>query len=336
LCAGRAAIGPAVDLMVDANQSMPYPEAKRRPRFYEPFDLFWLEEPLPAGGIAGRARLAASTTLPIAVSESIYALGHFREYLTDATAGIVRVDAAPIGGVTPWLKTAHLVEAFNVEVAPHFLMELHMSLAAAILNALYAASHMTPADLVPAQFVGARLLLISGITLALSPTCAATVGRAVELAHAEGLLVCVDPNVRPQLWSDPNECRAAMRALIAGADLAFLGDEDAAYLFPGLDEEAVLSAVRALGPRTVVLKLGARGARAVRDGEEARVAPHPVAVVDTVGAGDGFNAGFVAGLLRDEALPRCLALGARVGAAAVAVAGDWEGYPTAGELGLNI
>jgi len=137
LCAGRAAIGPAVDLMVDANQSMPYPEAKRRPRFYEPFDLFWLEEPLPAGGIAGRARLAASTTLPIAVSESIYALGHFREYLTDATAGIVRVDAAPIGGVTPWLKTAHLVEAFNVEVAPHFLMELHMSLAAAILNALY-------------------------------------------------------------------------------------------------------------------------------------------------------------------------------------------------------
>jgi len=121
-----------------------------------------------------------------------------------------------------------------------------------------AASHMTPADLVPAQFVGARLLLISGITLALSPTCAATVGRAVELAHAEGLLVCVDPNVRPQLWSDPNECRAAMRALIAGADLAFLGDEDAAYLFPGLDEEAVLSAVRALGPRTVVLKLGAR------------------------------------------------------------------------------
>ncbi len=41
----RAAIGPAIDLMVDANQSMPYPEAKRRARLYEPFDLFWLEEP---------------------------------------------------------------------------------------------------------------------------------------------------------------------------------------------------------------------------------------------------------------------------------------------------
>jgi len=199
-----------------------------------------------------------------------------------------------------------------------------------------AASRMTPADLGPAQFVGARLLLISGITLALSPTCAATVGRAVELAHAAGLLVCVDPNVRPQLWSDPAESRAAMRALIARADLVLLGDEDAAYLFPGLDEEAVLHAARALGPRTVVLKLGARGARAVRDGEEACVEPHPVDVVDAVGAGDGFNAGFVAGLLRGDTLPRCLALGARVGAAAVAVVGDWEGYPTAGELGLDV
>jgi len=198
-----------------------------------------------------------------------------------------------------------------------------------------AASRLTPADLEPAQFVGARLLLLSGITLALSPTCAATVGRAVALARAAGLRVCVDPNVRPPLWPDPDEGRAAMRALIARADLALLGDEDAAYLFPGLDEEAVLHAVRALGPRTVVLKLGARGACAVRDGEEARVAPHPVAVVDTVGAGDGFNAGFVAGLLRDYALPQCLALGARVGAAAVAVAGDWEGYPTAGDLGLD-
>ncbi len=199
-----------------------------------------------------------------------------------------------------------------------------------------AASHLTPADLGPAQFAGARLLLISGITLALSPSCAATVGHAIDLARVAGLCVCVDPNVRPQLWPDPVDGRAAMRALIARADLALLGDEDAAYLFPGLDEEAVLQAVRTLGPRTVVLKLGARGAWAVRDGEEARVAPYPVTVVDTVGAGDGFNAGFVAGLLHGYTLPRCLALGARVGAAAVAVTGDWEGYPTAGDLGLDV
>ena len=159
--------------------------------------------------------------------------------------------------------------------------------------------------------------------------------RAITLARAAGARVCVDPNVRPQLWSEPAVGVAALHALMARADLVLLGDEDAAYLFPGLSERTVLDAVRALGPRTVVLKLGARGARALVDGEDVRVAPYPVAVVDSVGAGDGFNAGFIAGLLHGDALPRCLALSARIGAAAVATTGDWEGYPTSRELGLD-
>ena len=137
LRAVREAIGPRTDLMVDANQSMTYAEAKRRARLFEEFDLFWFEEPMPAEDIAGHALLAASTTLPIAVGESIYSLSHFREYLAAGACGIVQVDAARIGGITPWLKTAHLAEAFNVKVAPHFLMELHASLAAAVPNALY-------------------------------------------------------------------------------------------------------------------------------------------------------------------------------------------------------
>jgi L-alanine-DL-glutamate epimerase-like enolase superfamily enzyme len=137
LRAVREAIGPSVHLMVDANQSLTYPEAKRRARLFEPFDLFWFEEPLPAEDITGHALLAAATSLPIAVGESLYSLSHFREYLAAGAAGIVQVDAARIGGITPWLKTAHLAEAFNVKVAPHFLMELHVGLAAAVPNALY-------------------------------------------------------------------------------------------------------------------------------------------------------------------------------------------------------
>jgi L-alanine-DL-glutamate epimerase-like enolase superfamily enzyme len=137
LQAVREAIGPAVHLMVDANQSLTFAEAKRRARLFESFDLFWFEEPLPAEDITGHARLAASTSLPIAVGESIYAVSHFREYLTTGACGVVQVDVARIGGITPWLKTAHLAEAFNVKVAPHFLMELHVSLAAAVPNALY-------------------------------------------------------------------------------------------------------------------------------------------------------------------------------------------------------
>ncbi|HEY8445974.1 MAG TPA: mandelate racemase/muconate lactonizing enzyme family protein [Thermomicrobiales bacterium] len=137
LRAVREAIGPHVDLMIDANQSLTYAEAKRRARLFEPLDLFWFEEPLPAEDLSGHVQLASSTSLPIAVGESIYSVSHFREYLAAGACGIVQVDVARIGGITPWLKTAHLAEAFNVKVAPHFLMELHVSLACAVPNALY-------------------------------------------------------------------------------------------------------------------------------------------------------------------------------------------------------
>ncbi|MGH2551049.1 MAG: mandelate racemase/muconate lactonizing enzyme family protein [Thermomicrobiales bacterium] len=137
LSAVRAAVGPSTHLMVDANQSMTVAEAKRRARLFEPLDLFWFEEPLPAEDISGHVQLSASTSLPIAVGESIYSLSHFREYLAAGACSIVQVDVARIGGITPWLKTAHLAESFNVKVAPHFLMELHVSLAAAVPNSLY-------------------------------------------------------------------------------------------------------------------------------------------------------------------------------------------------------
>jgi len=195
-----------------------------------------------------------------------------------------------------------------------------------------AASRLEPDDLSPAQFAGARLLHLTGITPALSPSCAAAVDHAIALARAAGLLVCVDPNVRLQLWPSDDACRDTLRGLMARADLVLLGHEDAATLFPGLDEGAVIGAVRALGPRTVVLKLGERGARGATDSEDVQVEPYPVVVADSVGAGDGFDAGFMAGLLRGLPLAGCLALGARVGTAAVTVAGDWEGYPTAREI----
>ena len=137
LDAVRDAVGPDMDIMVDANQSLTYVEAKRRAYLFQPLNLFWFEEPLPAEDVGGHARLAASTSIPIAVGESIYSPSHFREYLATGAAGILQPDVARIGGITNWLKVAHLAETFNVKVAPHFLMELHVSLAAAVPNALY-------------------------------------------------------------------------------------------------------------------------------------------------------------------------------------------------------
>ena len=134
LAAVRSAVGGAFELMVDANQGFTVSEAIRRARAFEPFGLAWLEEPLPAEDLGGHVELAREAPMPIAVGESIYSSQHFREYLERDACSIVQVDVARIGGVTPWLKVAHLAETFGVAVCPHFLMELHVSLAAAVPN----------------------------------------------------------------------------------------------------------------------------------------------------------------------------------------------------------
>ena len=135
LAAVRQAVGPSFEIMTDANQRFTVDEAIRRARCLTPLDIAWLEEPLPADDLSGHQRLSDSTTLPVAVGESLYSPQHFREYLQRGACSIVQVDVARIGGITPWLKVAHLAETFNVPVCPHFLMELHVSLCAAVPNA---------------------------------------------------------------------------------------------------------------------------------------------------------------------------------------------------------
>jgi L-alanine-DL-glutamate epimerase-like enolase superfamily enzyme len=137
LAAVRQAVGPGFEIMVDANQAFTAAEAIRRARHFEPLDLAWFEEPLPAEDIDGHARLAAATTLPVAIGESLYHPSHFREYLQRRACSIVQADVARVGGITPWLKVAHMAEAFNVAICPHYLMEIHVSLCAAVPNAAW-------------------------------------------------------------------------------------------------------------------------------------------------------------------------------------------------------
>ena len=135
LAAVREAIGDDMELMVDANQGFTVAEAIRRARHFEALDLAWFEEPLPAEYLNGHVMLREATSLPIAVGESIYSISHFREYLQRGACTIVQTDVARIGGITPWLKCAHLAESFNVSICPHYLMELHVGLCAAVPNA---------------------------------------------------------------------------------------------------------------------------------------------------------------------------------------------------------
>ena len=196
-----------------------------------------------------------------------------------------------------------------------------------------AASRMGPEDLEDSAFRGARVVHLSGITPALSGACAAAVRRAIELGRNAGATISFDPNYRAKLW-DPATARATLTDLIQHVDLLLLSDEDATVLFPDTAPAAVLEKSAAMGPATVVLKQAARGAIAWSEGELFQAKPARVKkVVDSVGAGDGFNAGFLAGVTRKLSLEESLELGAQVGARAVATLGDYAGYPRVSKVG---
>lgn len=139
LSAVRRAVGAGFQLMTDANQVFTVGEAIRRAGAFEAagLDLAWYEEPMPAEDVEGHVRLAAATRIPLAIGESLYSPAQFRDYLARNACSIVQTDVARIGGITPWLKVAHMAEAFNVAVCPHYLMELHLPLVCAVPNAAW-------------------------------------------------------------------------------------------------------------------------------------------------------------------------------------------------------
>jgi 2-dehydro-3-deoxygluconokinase len=191
-----------------------------------------------------------------------------------------------------------------------------------------AASRLSPADLDPSVIARARYLVLSGITPALSESCRATVFAAAEMARAAGVSVVLDPNIRFKLWS-ADDARATLRDLVRLADVVLPG-ADEAELLTGLGEPRAAAAdLLRLGPRLVIVKLGARGALALADdGVEVEAAGFPIPrVVDPVGAGDAFAAGFLTGQVRGMDLAASLALANRCGALAMTVPADQEGLP---------
>jgi 2-dehydro-3-deoxygluconokinase len=197
-----------------------------------------------------------------------------------------------------------------------------------------AASRLSADDLDDELCAGARALLVSGITPALSPSCAAAVTRAIELARSAGALVALDLNYRPRLWA-PAAARRALLPLLARVDLLLMSREDAAAILEA-DGEPALRAAAALGPRTVVLKAAEAGAAALADGVVARAPASPVLeVVDPVGAGDAFNAGFLSCVLRGGSVAEALRAGNELGAAAVTAPGDVTSRLPAPPLGLR-
>jgi 2-dehydro-3-deoxygluconokinase len=142
-----------------------------------------------------------------------------------------------------------------------------------------------------------------------------------------------DPNYRPALWKGPEEASAAYRDVLPHTDWYLSGLEESRLLF-GADDVADLFAVlRGAGVGGTVLRVAERGALIDTGEGPAEIAPTQLeTVVDEIGAGDGFAAGFAFGLLNKWSLRDCVSLGNLVAAAALRGTGDWETYPTLEEI----
>lgn len=197
-----------------------------------------------------------------------------------------------------------------------------------------AGSRLNPDDIPAEKIESARLLHLTGITPALSGTAAAAVQFALDCAKKAGTLVSFDINYRSALW--PRDIAAtAFLHLISQADVVFAGADEAAMVVGEAGTTLELaSRLSLLGPSEVIIKLGAAGCLALVDSVEYQQAAIPVHVVDTVGAGDAFVAGYLSELLRGAAVDERLMLAVRTGAFACMVSGDWEGLPKRSDLAL--
>ena len=151
-------------------------------------------------------------------------------------------------------------------------------------------------DLPPTLGPGAATHVhVGSIATALEPG-ATQVGRIVGEARGQAT-VSYDPNFRPAILGSPEEHRDLVEALVARSDVVKASDEDLAWMYAGTPVDEVLERFASLGPSFVVCTLGGEGARALVGGELFGVPPQPVAVVDTVGAGDSFMGALISGLL---------------------------------------
>ena len=132
----RKAIGPDIDLMLDANNCwLPY-EAVRFGKFVEEFDPFWFEEPVVANDYEGCAEVRRKLRIPITAGENSFTRWECRELITAKSADILNPDTVKTGGITEFRKIAALCSTFNIPVAPHGDPHMAAHLLAATPNAL--------------------------------------------------------------------------------------------------------------------------------------------------------------------------------------------------------
>lgn len=284
----------------------------------------------------GVPRNGEPMTFGIGGSESNVAIGVRR--LGVPATWIGRVGDDPAGAMIVRELRAERVEAVaTVDPAPTGLMIRWRPAAQRGRVEYYrrasAGAQLCEADVPDAAVSAAGVFHASGITLALGPDPAAAVARGLAVAREARVPVSFDLNFRRALWSEAAAAPALTEA-VGWADIVFAGVDEAAIVAGTRDPLQAALALEQLGPRQVLIKLGADGCLARIDGSTYEVPAPRVSVLDTVGAGDAFAAGYLADLMLGAEPAQRLATAVAAGAWAVTVSGDWEGMPDRRALDL--
>lgn len=187
------------------------------------------------------------------------------------------------------------------------------------------------ADLDRDRIAEARLLVVAATALAEPPARDAALA-ALQMHRSAGGINVIDVDWRPTLWEDHAAARLYYRVALREADIVLANETELEFAGGSADPETAASAILALGPRQVVAKRGEAGVWLFGEGGPLHVPPFRVEVVNTLGAGDAFGAGFCLGLLRGWPMVRCLTYGAATGAIVVSRHSCSAAMPTREEV----
>ena len=162
LAAMRAHFGEHFPIMVDANMKWTVAEAIRAARAFVPFNPVWLEEPIIPDDLEGHARVAMEGGLPIATGENMRSIWEFRHAITVGRIAFPEPDVTNCGGITPFMKIAHMAEAFNLPVTSHGAHDITVHLLAAVPNRSYLEAHGFGLD----EFIEKPLKITDGKAIA--------------------------------------------------------------------------------------------------------------------------------------------------------------------------
>ncbi|GGI00437.1 2-dehydro-3-deoxygluconokinase [Mammaliicoccus vitulinus] len=195
-----------------------------------------------------------------------------------------------------------------------------------------AASLMTTSNIDEEYVAQFKYLYVTGITPALSEDCKDTIFHLISVAKKLNLKIIFDPNLRLKLWNEA-QARETLLNIISLSDIVLPGISEGAFLFNERSEKKIAQNIIALGASTVIVKLGSEGAYYENDEHVGYAkASKNVEVVDPVGAGDGFAAGFIAGYIEGLSLHDAVEQACNAGALVTTVKGDVEGLPSKEEI----